>query len=405
MLTEAGVQVVPITYPEQFKSAAFARSMGLDGPAHPHLIFRSTEEIRPIAGAYNIACFAWEFDVLSTPGLAHQPVLDQQTSMLAACDEIWAPSSFTEKVLRNHGLTNTRLIPSPVFPPLAPRPQDKSSLAEVADVLSCETASFSANFLFGYEADIESDYEALEQRYARPLGRQRRLAEVVDKGGRIFLSVLNPYDKRKNLATMIDGFLLAAQGHDDMVLVLKLITSGVVEGPAGYLYHQLRLILGHPHCLHDDRIILVGGYLSDAQMGALFNAADYYLCTSIAEGQNAPILESMAYGCCPISTRNTAMADYLDDANSVSIGERRYSGIISGLAGDVASRPYAVDYCDRFAVADAISQAMDLTPGDLERMGAAARAAVQASHATSTVTPKILKRLAEVQRALDARRG
>jgi glycosyltransferase involved in cell wall biosynthesis len=388
MLTEAGVSVTPVAFPEQFKSAAYARTIGLDGPAHPHLIFRSTEDIRPIPGAYNIACFAWEF--------GQRPVLGEQTTMLGMCEEIWAPSRFTQSVLFSYGLTNCHFFPSPVFPPLSERPGDRSSWSVLSDVVSCELVSQSSNFLFGYEADIERDYEKLETLYAKPLGAQARLRRVIDEGGRIFTSVLNPYDKRKNLANMIDGFLLAAQGRDDMVLVIKLITSGVVEKPAGYLFHQLRLILGHPHCVHDDRIILVGGYLTDEEMCALYNGSEFYLCTSIAEGQNAPILEAMAHGCVPVSTRNTAMADYLDDENSVGIAERSFPSLIPDLAGDVADRRYAVDFCDRFAIAEALDAAMRLSDQDIERLASRAVETVDRSYAVSAVTPGVLRRLADI---------
>jgi glycosyltransferase involved in cell wall biosynthesis len=399
MLTEAGVTITTIVHPEQFKSDTFARLLGLDGPAYPHLIFRSTEDIRPIPGAYNIGCFAWEFDVLSEPGLGQVPVFDAQTSMLGMCQEIWAPSRFTQSVLHAHGLVNCHFFPSPVFPPLAPRPGDRSSWEVLKDVLSCELVSTSSNFLFGYEADIESDYERLEARYAKPLGQQRRLRQVIETGGRIFTSVLNPYDKRKNLANLIDGFLLASQGRDDTVLVLKLITSGIVEKPAGYLYHQLRRILGHPHCIHEDRIILVGGYLTDEEMCALYNGSDFYLCASIAEGQNAPILEAMAHGCVPVSTHNTAMADYLDTDNSVVIAERRFASLIPELAGDVARRAYSVDFSDRYAIAEAITKALALPQAEVDRKAALAVAEVDRTYGVKTVTPGVLARLAQINPA------
>jgi glycosyltransferase involved in cell wall biosynthesis len=283
-----------------------------------------------------------------------------------------------------------------VFPPLRPRPGDRSSFEEIAEVLSCELVSRSSNFLYGYEADIESDYERMEALYSKPLGEQARLKTVIAKGGRIFTSVLNPYDKRKNLANLIDGFLLAAAGRDDMVLLIKLITSGVVEKPAGYLFHQLRLILGHPHCVHDDKIILVGGYLTDEEMCALYNGSDFYLCTSIAEGQNAPILEAMEHGCVPVSTRNTAMADYLHDENSVEIAERSYPGLIPDLAGDVAGRRYSVDFCDRFAIAAALDAAMRLSDGEILRLADGARQAVAKSYGIKAVTPGVLRRLSQI---------
>ena len=403
MLGEAGLDVRAIPYPEQLKSPTFAHSIGLDGPAHPHLIFRSTEDIRPIHGAYNIACFAWEFDVLSGPGLGQEPVLGEQTTMLSLCDEIWAPCKFTRSVLEAHGFEGVRFVPSPVFAPLTKRDGDKAAAWAVpGDRLSCPMVSFSSNFVVeGYDADIEDDFENIERRYAQPLTRQPRLRNVVDKGGRVFVSVLNPYDKRKNLANMIDGFLLATQGRDDAVLVIKLITSGIVEKPAGYLYHQLRLLLGRPHCVNDDRIILCGGYWSDEELAALFNGADFYLCTSIAEGQNAPLLEAIRHGCAPVTTANTAMADYISPDTAVVIPEQRFSSLIPDLAADIARRRFSVDFCDRYAVAGAVRSALQLSQAEIDRLAEAAYACAAPKFWIEAVTPMAVDRLQEIARDLE----
>ena len=396
MLSEAGIEVKPVLYPEQCKSTAYAKTVGIGSADCPHLIFRSTEDIRVIPNAYNIACFAWEFDVLSGTRLGQTPAFESQTGMLAMCDEIWAPSRFTQNILRAHGLENCWFFPSPVFSPLEPRPDDRSPWKVLDNVISCELVSSASNFMFGYEADIEEDYKSLEARYAKPLGQQKRLNDVIERGGRIFTTVLNPYDKRKNLANMIDGFLLATHDRDDAVLVIKLVTSGIVEMPAGYLFHQLRLILGHPHCVHTDRIILVGGFLTDEEMCALYNGSDFYLCTSIAEGQNAPLLEAMRHRCLPVSTHNTAMADYLDDDNCVRISERRFPSLISGLAGDVAGRRYSVDFCDRYAVAESVSAALSLSRSDIGRRTEMAYQSVMKTYSVETVAPAVLARLIQV---------
>lgn len=402
MLKEAGAEPVEVPHPEQFKGPAFAAAVGLDGPAHPHLIFRSTEDIRPIHGAYNIACFAWEFDVLSGPRLGQDPVLGEQTTMLRLCDEIWAPCRFTEKVLHAHGFDNVRFVPSPVFPALGDRSAGKAAAWDIPkDALSCELVSSSSNFVVGgYDADIEDDWEALERRHAKPLGEQPKLKQVIEAGGRVFVSVLNTYDRRKNLANMIDGFLLAMEGRDDAVLVIKLITSGIVEKPAGYLYHQLRLILGRPHCVRDDRIILCGGFWTDEEMGALFNGADFYLCTTIAEGQNAPLLEAVRYGCLPVTTANTAMADYIDETTAVVIAEQRFSSLVNDLAADVAGRRYATDYADRFAVADAVTRALTLDDATIASLAARGFAVAKPGFWIEDVTPVALGRLREISDAL-----
>ena len=64
--------------------------------------------------------------------------------------------------------------------------------------------------------------------------------------------------------------------------------------------------------IESDRIAFFNAFLSEAQMTALYSLADFYLCTSVAEGQNLPLLEAMAHGTVPVTTANTAMLDYID---------------------------------------------------------------------------------------------
>ena len=401
MLQEAGCAVAPLAHPERFKTSVFGQTLGLHGSAHPHLIFRSTEDIRTVPGAWNIACFAWEFDVLSEPGPADEPVLRQQTTMLGTVEEIWAPCRFTEGVLRTYGFENVRFVPSPVFPPLAPRGPRSAAWEVPSERLACPLVCFSSNMMVdGYDADLEEDYVAIERDRAGPLADQARLALAIAQGGRIFVSVLNPYDRRKNLANMIDGFLMATQGVENAVLVIKLITSGEVERPAGYLYHQLRGLLGRPHCIDEDRIVLAGGFWTDEEMGALFNGADFYLCTSLAEGQNAPLLEAIRHGCAPVSTANTAMADYIDSDTAVVIGERRFSGLVPGLAAEASRRLFSTDFADRYAVAEAVQRALLLSRADIERLAAAAFARAKPNFWIEDVAPIAIGRLGEIDRAL-----
>ncbi len=393
LLRERQIPLLEVAAPEQFKSRTFARTAGLKDAAYPHLIFRSTEDIRPIPGAYNIACFAWEFEVLSGPGSGQEPVLESQLSMLATCQEIWTPSRFAERVMREHGLSNVQVIPAPMPLPEPARGEREANWALLEDVLSIPLVSFSSNFVTHYEADLEQDYERLAHDAERPLGEQPALRRVLDGGGTVVLTVCNPYDRRKNLANLIEGFLLAAADRDDVVLVVKLATSGLVEKPAGYLYHQLRLLFGRPHCLFEEKVVLVGGYLEDDEMEALYAGADFYLCTSVAEGQNLPLLEAMARGVTPVTVANTAMADYIDEAAAVVIPERRFEGLLTQMAGDVARRRYGATFSDRFQIGRTLRRALDLPDASRKAMGHAARARVAELFSPDTVFARIRARL------------
>ena len=386
MFKANGVPVTPVVNPEHFKSAIYAQTNGLEPGEHLHLVFRNSADLRPIAGAYNVACFAWEFDVLKADGVADEYIVEDQVRMLRACDEVWVPCRFTERVLRHHGVTRVRTIPAPIFPRPLERPAREIAFEELG--------LFESTPLVTSSAGDEAFFVQLANTYTAPLASQRRMRTALKPGGKIFLCVCNPYDKRKNITSLIEGFLMATQGRDDVVLLIKLVTSGMFEPPSGYLFHQMRVLFGIPHCIKEESVLLMSGHLSDEQMDDLYGGCDYYLSTSIAEGQNLPLLEAMSAGCVPVTTSNTAMRDYVTDDNSVVIEEGRYSGLISGLAADVTGKRVSVDYADRFAVAAAVGQALDLTPESYARKAIAARETVARGYAPEVVYERVVKALA-----------
>jgi glycosyltransferase involved in cell wall biosynthesis len=363
MFEDNGVPVVTIDSPEQYKNAAFATANGLEWAEHIHLIFRSTEDIRPIPSAYNIACFAWEFDRLKQDGLPEEPIQRDQVRMLRSCDEVWTPCHYTQGVLRSHGINASHVIPAPIR---APAEQVKRrGIGQLAELESTPLVTTSAG--------NEEAFVRLAKIHTDRLGNRPELQRAID-AGRVFLTVCNPYDKRKNLASLIEGYLMATAGVEDSVLLIKLVTSGMFESPAGYLFHQMRVIFGNPHCLDEKRVILFSAFLDDDEMAQLYGSADFYASATIAEGQNLPLLEAMAHGCIPVSARHTAMADYIDDDNAVVMQSSRFRGLVPQLASDVAQSRIEVDFSDRFQVAEAITAALALNPEERAAKAAAARA-------------------------------
>lgn len=381
MLSDAGVEVRVIDAPEQFKNPLYGELSGIGGSGQIHLIFRSTEDIRTIPGCYNIACYAWEFEAMKGDGLAHESVLLDQVRMLRTCQEVWAPSEFTRAVLLQHGIETVRLIPAPIDLLAEDSGRDRDDAFAVI-------AALEAIHLVSRSSGDESDFTKLAQQLTRHLGGRASVERAI-ASRRVFLTICNPYDQRKNLETMIEGFLMATEGIDDAVLLVKLVTSGTFENPAGYLFHQVRVIFGNPHCISEERVVLFSGYLDDDEMAALYQSADFYLCASVAEGQNLPLLESMAHGCLPVSVRNTAMADYIHEGNAVVIEERRFSGLKSGLAGDVAGTLLAIDFADRFQIADAIGRALALDENDRNAIRKAARATVRKNYGPAQVFARL----------------
>jgi len=106
---------IKLAMPEYYATeAALPPGMRSEGLPAAHLIFRSTEQIRLLKFAWNICCFAWEFDVLKDDtGINEHPFLNQKR-MLSLCDEVWVPCSYTKAVLERHGIANVHVIPAPI---------------------------------------------------------------------------------------------------------------------------------------------------------------------------------------------------------------------------------------------------------------------------------------------------
>lgn len=352
MLSAAGIKVQIVRNPERFKSPFYGERLGLSGVGHIHLIFRSTEDIRIIPGCYNIACFAWEFDRLKDNGLPEESILFDQVRMLRSCDEVWVPCEYSRGVLMRHGLSNVCVIPAPISVPPITRERPMDNFGSIAQ--------FESIHLISRSSATEQDYRRVANLHTIPLGSRSNVRRAVERG-QLFLTICNPYDQRKNLVTLIEGFLLATATNKDAVLVVKLVTSGIFSTPANYLYHQIRVLFGIPHCINEEKVIFFCGHLDDLEMSALYRSSNYYLCASVAEGQNLPLLESMAHGCLPVSVRNTAMADYLSEDNAVIVSERSFSGLLPKLAGYIAGVRLDINFADRFQVADAVYRALSLS--------------------------------------------
>ena len=89
-----------------------------------HLGFYPPERMRVLKGAYNINCFAWEFDRLRTPteGLNHHAFANQ-AQMLEVADALWIPSRHGTDTVRASVSKPVEHVPAPVLSNLARRPR------------------------------------------------------------------------------------------------------------------------------------------------------------------------------------------------------------------------------------------------------------------------------------------
>lgn len=129
--------------------------------------------------------------------------------------------------------------------------------------------------------------------------------------GVVYTSILNVQDPRKNWTDLVSAFLIGLRERDDATLVIKLVA------PAGRVAEDFARI----HALHDGlavrhrcKLVVAGGYFSDAQMHELIRGSTYYVNTSHAEGACLPLQEFLASGRPAIAPRHSAMVDYFDDA-------------------------------------------------------------------------------------------
>ena len=128
--------------------------------------------------------------------------------------------------------------------------------------------------------------------------------------GVIYTSVFNPYDGRKNWKDMISAFCATFRDVPDATLVLKLTHHDVTAALTDMLHHVYK------NQSYRCRIVLIHGYLADADYERLVEATRYVVNSSYGEGQCLPLMEFMSCGRPAIAPLNTAMADYIDHDNA-----------------------------------------------------------------------------------------
>lgn len=125
--------------------------------------------------------------------------------------------------------------------------------------------------------------------------------------GVIYVTVFNPKDGRKNWHHLITAFCWAFRETSDATLVLKITQNDL----ASY-YSELMTLLAQltPFAC---RVLVMHGYLDDAQYARLYQAASFYVNASRCEGLCLPLMEFMSSGKPVIAPDHTAMEDYIDD--------------------------------------------------------------------------------------------
>ena len=254
-----------------------------------------------------IPVFAWEFSTIPTESWQGEPRHDWRV-VLGATGMAITHSSFTVKAVREVMGTDFPItaIAAPVWDRFAARGAVLAKRA-VVDHLRLQLRGL---LIDSRIIDLQP-YGPLAHRAGTPLvlegppGDHELLLEGV-----IYTSVFNPYDGRKNWTDMISAFCATFRDVFDATLVLKLTHHDITDALNDILHH---LYKNQPfRC----RIVLIHGYLADADYERLVEATRYVVNSSYGEGQCLPLMEFMSCGRPAIAPLNTAMADYIDHENA-----------------------------------------------------------------------------------------
>ncbi|AIY42856.1 Glycosyltransferase [Collimonas arenae] len=258
-----------------------------------------------------VPVFAWEFSTLPNEVWLGEPRHDWRYVFDKVGSAI-THSAYTANSVRQ-AMTPEFLvaaIPAPVWDRFAAL-REKLSIANYPDGVDLLVAG---TVIDSRTVDL-SPYSVPLRRYPKPdLVRPPALAKrepvKVHIDGVVYTSVFNPYDGRKNWYDMISAFCWAFRDVEEATLVLKLTHNDVKIGIDNLLENVYKLTP------FKCRVLLIHGYLSDADYEKLVSATTYILNTSHGEGQCLPLMEFMSCGKPAIAPRNTAMADYIDSDNA-----------------------------------------------------------------------------------------
>ncbi len=394
LFKDGGLRSQEVMMPEIYANASLL--LPPDGCKRPlHVAFKPYEEIRLLKGAANVAHVAWEFDKL--PSFSELPfdhprrhnAMNDYVHVLGLTSEIWVGCRYTKTIFEAHGLKHVQVVPAPI--------------ATYAPESASELAFMSGAYKIGYlEFTRKRVAECIDTTGTPQLDNSTmfRAEDCRTAGGRVFFSVFNPGDPRKNAAALFLGFqeYLRRTKRNDL-LIVKLVHDGSPESLRHALSKQLPKFFdyaGVPFSFIDcSNILLVPERLSAEEIEALYHSADFYICTSAAEGQGLPVQEAMAAGLVPISSAETAMADYIKEDHAIVM---KASPAPIPLQVSQAYGLWGVSWrlVDHHEVVRALQRAAEMSPDEYERRSRAAQLFVHKEYGIDAIRGKFLGRMKEL---------
>jgi glycosyltransferase involved in cell wall biosynthesis len=353
-----------------------------------HLIFKPPNLFRVLKGVPNIACVAWEFD--GFPEIRDRKRVipsDDMAHMLRIPDEIWVPCEFTAQIFRQFGIKNVYTVPAPIA---MPEPQPAIRFPRLP--LQLDRISWiNLRLGFGRYSDLNSWKPSVPSSLSDII-----LDQYDGEEPTVFLSILNPHDLRKNLSALVSGFLEYSARDKNALLLLKLIADNQEDRLDTILHGILKIRIAGFELIDTNKIWLTTEYLPEDVLNDLYRFASAYLCTSLAEGQNLPLMEAMSHGVVPITTQHTAMLDFIDDQNALVIATTREAIDRDDTA--VGATPNLTWHrCGAGDVADALEKFAALSPAQRTQLGRNAREAIQQGFSSDAVRILLTERFDELR--------
>lgn len=343
-LSGGGFETENVVRPEIYQSKIAREVLGVR-PDDVHLAVKPIEHLRPFHGVANLFVCGWEFPEFSDSDLGASPMLDQ-LSILRRADRVLCWTDFTRDNLRAAGLDNAVTLPPTIE-------EVQTSDSETA----LDMASLTLN---SFKREPDRNYVPL----------RKRLTDAHE--ATLFTAVLNPFDRRKRLPTLIEGFQLALDSEAHMRLIVKLVIDN--EGTTLANVNPI-LNIHFDYLARSEKVIFCADHLDEAAMAGFRGIGDFYIGAPSAEGLNLPAIEAALAGVPLVVPLNTAMGSYLNDNEVVPIAfeEKIASEPINGLVDYMAFTHFPPT---AQAVCDAILEAKTMDASDRKAMAGRARRAV-----------------------------
>ena len=364
-------RMLPLEQSWEMSSKSWTRTFESSKDQNVHLMIKNFRSLRPVSWAYNIAIIVWEFDELAGDEFARDNAFRDQIRMLRTCDEFWVATNHTKSVFEAAGLKNVHIIPAPVE--LHAFETDRAHQTALANLLRKPSIT------------LEQGVSSV------PIGRQ----PAFEQRGRLYCSMLNPLDPRKQLLELCDAFADFRSRNPDAVLLLKLSVN-----PKRYPIERLmtdvlskRILGGGRYPVESNGIILFNSFLDDAELSAFHHLSDFHVSLSHGEGQNLPLQEAMSVSRPVIAQDHTAMADYLDPSNSIKVASRKRKAPPGLRPSYHFEQPVDWYHSTARQLGQALDKSAALSQAERTNMGELARKTILENYSSFAVAKKMSKRL------------